>query len=132
MREETKRLKIGTKEWFDKDEKVLFFTGIPNIEVLNAVFMLASGGLQESNKSALSLFQEFTLTLMRLRLNLTIVDLSYQFNISSSTTSALFLKWIDILFVRLHDLIKWSEREILYGKPLLRVFVRTSKHKLLL
>ena len=105
--EETKRLRIGTKEWFDKDEKVLFFTGIPDIEVLNAVFMLASGGLQESNKSALFLFQEFRLTLMRLRLNLTIVDLSYQVNISSSTTSALFLKWNDILFVRLHDLIKW-------------------------
>ena len=76
--------------------------------------MLASGGLKESNKLALSLFQKFTLTLMRLRLNLTIVDLNYRFNISSSTTSAVFLKWNDILFVRLHDLIKWPEREILW------------------
>lgn len=51
------------------------------------------------------------MTLIRFRLNLTLQDLAYRFGISVSTTSAIILKWIDILFVRLSPLIKWPTRE---------------------
>ena len=46
---------------------------------------------------------------MRLRLNLTITDLAYRYNVSKSTSSKLFLKWIDILYHRLSHLIKWPD-----------------------
>ena len=51
------------------------------------------------------------MALIRFRLNLTLQDLAYRFEISVSTTSAIVLKWIDILFVRLRPLIKWPTRE---------------------
>ena len=65
----------------------------------------------ENNRAVLSPFQKMVLTLMRLRLNLTLNDLSYRFNISRSTTSSIVLKWINIMFVRLRPLIMWPGRE---------------------
>ena len=65
----------------------------------------------ENNRAVLSPFHEMVLTLIRLRLNLTINDLSYRFNISRSTTSSVVLKWINIMFVRLRPLIMWPGRE---------------------
>ena len=65
----------------------------------------------ENNRAVLSPFQEMVLTLMRLRLNLTINDLSYRFNISRSTTSSVVLKWINVMFVRLRPPIMWPGRE---------------------
>ena len=36
MRIEAARLsKVGTKEWFNKDDKVLFYTGLPNYYILS-------------------------------------------------------------------------------------------------
>ena len=65
----------------------------------------------ENNRAVLSPFQEMVLTLMRLRLNLTINNFSYRFNISRSTTSSVVLKWINVIFVRLRPLIMWPGRE---------------------
>ena len=48
---------------------------------------------------------------MRLRLNLTIQDLAYRFDISKSTASKVFLKWIDIMYVGTNFLIRWPERD---------------------
>ena len=36
------------------------------------------------------------------------------FNVSKTTASTVFLKWLDIMFVRLKPLIKWPEREQLW------------------
>ena len=65
----------------------------------------------ENNRAVLSPFQEMVLKLMRLRLNLTINNFSYRFNISRSTTSSVVLKWINVIFVRLRPLIMWPGRE---------------------
>ena len=48
---------------------------------------------------------------MKLRLNLGYEDLAYRFNVTQSTVSKTFIKWIRILFVRLRPLIVWPERE---------------------
>ena len=53
---------------------------------LMTVFEFVSSGMKHSSLSALIQFQEFTMTLMQLRLNLTIADLAYRFAISTSTT----------------------------------------------
>ena len=71
------------------------------------VFEFVSSGMKQSSLLALIQFQEFTMTLMRLRLNLTIVDLAYRFAISTLTTSVVILKWIDIAYNRLEVMLKW-------------------------
>ena len=75
------------------------------------MFDFISCGVKHSARSSLTQFQEFSLTLIRFRLNLTIQDLAYRFNISTSTTSSVILKWIDLMYIRLNPLIKWPSRE---------------------
>ena len=60
------------------------------------------------------MFQEFVLTLIRLRLNLSLNNLAYRFDVSKSTASTVFLKWIDIMFIRMRPLIRWPDREQLW------------------
>ena len=62
---------------------------------------------------ALSLMDEFLITLMRLRLNLMVEDLAYQFRVSSSTASRIFHKWLGLMYVRLKFLVAWPSREIM-------------------
>ena len=105
-------LKEGTKKWFsENDEKVLFYTGLPNFKVLQTVFDFLFAVVGENNRAVLSPFQGIVLTLMRLRLNLTINDLSYRFNISRSTNSSVVLQWINVMLARLRFLIMWPRRE---------------------
>ena len=105
-------LKEGTKKWFsENDEKVLFYTGLPNFKVLQTVFDFLFAVVGENNRAVLSPFQGIVLTLMRLRLNLTINDLSYRFNISRSTNSSVVLQWITVMLARLRFLIMWPRRE---------------------
>ena len=92
-------------------KKFYFIFGFPNINVLQTVFDFLYTVVGENNRPVLSRFQKMVLTLMRLRLNLAINDLSYRFNISRSTTSSVELKWINIMFVRLRPLIMWAGRE---------------------
>ena len=88
LRLEVRMNKVGTEDWFNTDEKVNFYTGLPNSYVLMTVFEFVSSGVRHSSLSALTQFQELPMTLMRLQLKLTIADLAYRFAISTSTTSA--------------------------------------------
>ena len=53
------------------------------------------------------------LTLMRLRLNLSVLFLSYEFGISQSSVSRIFSSVIDAMFARMKPFIHWPERETL-------------------
>ena len=71
LQTENEILKVGTKKWFNEnDEKVLFYTGLANLKVLQAVFDFLFAVVGENNKAVLSPFQEMVLTLMRWSLNL--------------------------------------------------------------
>ena len=59
-------------------------------------------------------FQEFVLTLMKLKLNMPLEDLAYRFNVSVSTISRVFLAWMVTMDTRLSPLIKWPDREDLW------------------
>ena len=59
-------------------------------------------------------FQEFVLTLMKLKLNMPLEDLAYRFNVSVSTISRVFLAWMVAMNTRLSPLIKWPDREDLW------------------
>ena len=122
-------MSCGTaKDWFNSDEKVYFYTGLPNSNVLVTVFEFVASGVKHSSLSALIQFQDFTMTLMQLRLNLTIADLAYRFAISTSNTSVVILKWIDIAYNRLEVMLKWPSRdELLATTPM--SFLQHSKTK---
>ena len=93
VRLEVRMNKVGAEDWFNSDENVNFYTGLPNSYVLMTVFEFMSSGVKHCILLVLTQFQEFTMTLMRLRLNLAIADLAYKFAISTSTV--VILKWID-------------------------------------
>ena len=74
---------------------------------------LVSAVIPKHPASKLSNFQAFTLTLMKVRLNLRNFDLGFRFGISESTLGRLFCKWIEIMDIRLKFLITWPDRETL-------------------
>lgn len=103
-----------SKEEFAKSEaKTKFYTGLPNFLVLSQVFNLCEPWISQTNRSALTKFEQLILALMRLKLNLSLQDLAYRFGISTATASRVFNKLISILHLRLQFLIEWPEREIL-------------------
>ena len=51
------------------------------------------------------------MTLIKLRLNLSMQNLAYRFSISCSTVSRIFLKWLTIMDIRLQPLVLWPDRE---------------------
>ena len=109
-------------------DRVLFFTGLPNHQILLYLYEFLEESIHSTHRNSLSKFQEFTLTLMRLRLNLNFQDLAYRFGISRSTASRIFEKWITVMNEELDFLIKWPTREELQ-KTMPRDFVKTFGHK---
>ena len=92
------------------DDKVRFYTGLPSFEILCILFNFVEPYIKRKS-SVLSHFQEFILTLMKLRLDVPLQDLAYRFNISISTVNRIFHFWIDIMDRRLSSQIVWPERE---------------------
>ncbi len=78
-------------ETFVNDDIVKFYTGLPNLKVLNAIYRHVLSGIHDSGKAKLKLFQEFISVLMKLRLNSPMQDLAYRFQVSVSTISRIFL-----------------------------------------
>ena len=92
------------------DKRVTFYTGLPNFAVLMHLFSFLAPFMNKSALSALSGFQELTLFLMKLRLNMPGQDLAYRFNISQSTVSRVFNRWLDLCLTRLSWLVQWPGR----------------------
>ena len=69
------------------------------------------GSVEVTNRSALSLFQQLMLVLMKLRLNFGDQDLAFRFGVNQSTISRCISKWVNVLYVHLKPLIKWPERD---------------------
>lgn len=95
------------------DSKVSFYTGLPSFEILSTVFRQILPFVTRKTV-LLTPFEEFVLTLMKLRLNMPFEDLANRFGISVPTVSRIFLSWMIVMDVRLSPLIKWPEREDLW------------------
>ena len=103
-----------TEDYFkDSDDKTRFYTGLPDFHLLTRTFEFVSPYVTRRTKT-LSLFQEFVMVLIKLRLNVPILDLAYRFEVSLSTVSRVFKAWMEVLDVRLSPLISWPEREELW------------------
>lgn len=99
-----------SREWFREDEeRVTFYTGLPNMITLEAIFDLIHPRLQE--RKSMTKFQQFILTLMKMRLNLLGKDLAYRFKISESVVSNVFRDTIDVMYVAMGFLIIWPGKE---------------------
>ena len=71
--------------------------------------MLPAPHVKHTSTNVLSQFQEFLITLMKLKLNSPFQDLEFRFGISVSTV--VIDKWIDAMSTRLQFLIMWPARE---------------------
>lgn len=96
------------------DDTVRFYTGLPNLGLLKAVFVFAEKALpSEQSTTKLTRFQEFVTTLVKLRLNSQVQDLAYRLDVSTSTISRILLKWLTALDLTLGKQIMWPDRETL-------------------
>ena len=75
---QTSRYQAPNMDFFDTDDKVRFYTGLPSMEVLKVVFEHVSSHVTRQTQS-LNRFQEFIILLMKLRLNAPLQDLAYRF-----------------------------------------------------
>ena len=97
-------------EFSEDDNKVKYYTGLPNFKTLSFVFDFVRQHV-ECGKS-LGQFQEFILVLMKLRLNLGMQDLAYRAGVSLSTVSRILYKWLIAMDVRLSKAcIVWPDRD---------------------
>ena len=95
----------------DNDENVKHYTGLPSFAILVALFNFLEVYIPHTLLNSLTKFQQLALTLMKLRLNLSHMDLGNRFHVHKSTSSKLFLNMIDIMYIRLKPLIYWPDRE---------------------
>ncbi len=96
MKEELKSVKIPGNILND-NKKVCYFTGLPSIGTVRAIFEYVSPHVPNSH-SILPSFQQFVMVLMKLRLNVDNGLLSSLFNVHVSTVTRYFQKWIDVMF----------------------------------
>ncbi len=102
---------FSEEELEQDDDRGKFYTGLPNYKLLKAVFDLVV--VPSMIPTKLSPFQEFMLTIIRLKLNSPYKDLAYRFGISVSTVSRIFSKWLTLMDAVLQHLIIWPTRESL-------------------
>ncbi len=91
-----KMIRTGLNEMSlqNNDKKVNILTGLATYSILMAVFHFVAPYLK--HKSGLTLFQQHTLALINLRLNLSFDFLAYYFGIDSPTVSKLFKHSISV------------------------------------
>ena len=102
-----------TQDYFNTDEKVRFYTGLPSTEIMLTVFDHISASITRRNQT-LSKFQEFVMVLMKLRLNIPFQELAYRFQVSLPTVSRIFSSWLTVMDSRLSPLIHWPDRAQLW------------------
>ena len=78
------------------DDKVLYYTGLPDGELLSNVFQLVSPYPGTTHKYYWS---SFVMTLMKLCLNLVHQDFAYRFNINKSAVSRRLDKMLNIMYI---------------------------------
>ena len=97
------------KDFFNSDEKVCFYTGLPSLEVLMVVFDHVASHVKRQTQS-INRFQEFIIVLMKLRLNVPLQDRAYRFVVLISTIPRIFFHLIVVMDKRLFPFVYWPDR----------------------
>ncbi|XP_076314942.1 uncharacterized protein LOC143227374 [Tachypleus tridentatus] len=91
------------------DEKVKYCTGLPSYAVMMIIFNQIYRYFRDTQ--SVSKFQQFILTLMRLRLDVPLQLLGYIFGLHTSTVSRIFQEVINVMNIRLvPTFVFWPER----------------------
>ena len=91
-----------------------YYTVLPSYSILNALYEYLTEHLKLPSvitSAKKSVFEQFVLVLMKLRLNLGDQDLAYRFQIAQPTVSRYCNRWMDVLYTCLSCLVTWPERE---------------------
>ena len=112
---ENGRISFSTFTIYDREMyvgspgQVSFYTGLPNVAVLDIIFGMIEEYLTPNAK--LSKYQRLLLLIIRLRMNYLFRDLAYQLNVSVATVQRAFHCTLDLLYTKLSFLIRWPERD---------------------
>ena len=98
---------FNEEELIKDNQKVKYYTGLPNGELLMEVFKLVPfpGNKREYY------WKSFVSTSMKLWLNCGLQDLAYRLQVSLSTMTRRYQEMMDMLHVHLNFLIVWPERD---------------------
>ena len=118
-----------TEENFaDHDDRVRFYTGLPGFDVLKATFSFISPFVTGRSKN-LSLFQEFIMVVMKLRLNVPLQDLAYRFGVSlSSLKNLLHLVNCDEYQAFPYHQMAWTRWALAHDASLFSVLIWKKNH----
>ena len=105
------KIEITKDGFYNNDEKTQFYTGLPDFLILMHVFIFVHSHVKSTSRNVLTQFQELVLVLMRIKLSLPLQDLAYRFDISVSTASRIFERWMEVLYTRLNFLTHWPDRD---------------------
>lgn len=123
---ELKKRVFSSSNMLQSNDQVQFYTGLPNLETYNALFHYLQpkalhltywrGKSTTKTRSRLgvtklSLEEQFFITLVRLRLNLSVEDLADRFGVSVGTISSVFNTWCRFLSLELEDLFPYPTAE---------------------
>lgn len=112
LKEKISKNELNESTLQNNDKQVLMLTGLPTFSILITLFNVVSPDLKM--RSALTLFQQFVLALIKLRMNLSFDFLAFYFGVDSTTVSKLFKHCVNVMYCRLvPSLIVWPERHIL-------------------
>ena len=102
LKDQVSQLSLFTESSFQSqsDKFIQHYTGLSNFKVVKAIYDFVSNG-SKFGRTKLTPFQEYLLTLVKLRHNFSMQDLAHRFGIHSSTVSRIFLKWLVIMDIRL-------------------------------
>ncbi|XP_041856443.1 uncharacterized protein LOC121649569 [Melanotaenia boesemani] len=96
----------------EDDEKVKYYTGLPNLGTFMALFNFLLP-LMPSKKKILTPFQMLLLTFMRLRLDLPPQHLAHLFHVSPKTVYRTFDEMVSVLHANLRHSIVWPDKNTL-------------------
>lgn len=111
LRNKITNFSLSPDSFQNNEEKVKFYTGLPNFLTLMAIFDLIKDHLNDSSRSMLTPFQQMMVCLMKIRLNLSHLDLAYRYGVSCSTVTRVFSSTINVMASRFKPLICWPSRE---------------------
>ncbi|XP_070390159.1 uncharacterized protein [Dermacentor albipictus] len=111
LKKQVSRLKMTQSSLQEDEIRVKFYTGLPSYAMLIASFNIVEGSVPHGGRNALTKFQEFLVTLIRLRLGVPVQDLAYRFCVSQATVTRILERWLDVMHIRLSKLVEWPDRE---------------------
>ena len=92
------------------DARSKFYTGL-SWSIFEKTFNFLSPHVQCKTKDSLPFMDQFFLTLVRLRLDLSFELLAYLSGCGETTVRDYFWKWVDIMYAKLNFLVKWPDPE---------------------